>query len=240
VRIHGRGPSGFDSPCERHSTLSVRHQEAKQAARAQFDRWASSYDRSWLRELIFYPAMRVCREEILRWQQRRGGGPYDLLDVGCATGRFLLSLLDSSDARQLVGLDYSAEMIRRFGEKIAALGDRRLRAVHGDAERLPFDAACFDVVTCCNSFHHYPHQAAVLREFHRVLRRGGVLVLVDGFRDNVIGWVLFDVAVGAAEKNVHHAAWSQVRQMCEAAGFAEIRQRKLNVLVPLLVTVAAK
>ncbi len=79
-----------------------------------------------------------------------------------------------------------------------------------------------------------------MTEFYRVLRPGGVLILVDGFRDNVVGWVVFDVGVKLFEKNIHHAAWSEVRSLVQSAGFSTCRQRKLNILVPLLVTVATK
>ncbi len=77
-----------------------------------------------------------------------------------------------------------------------------------------------------------------MREFRRVLRPGGMLILIDGFRDNVIGWVIFDVAVALVERMVHHASWSEVRVMLEQAGFNGIQQRKVNVLAPLLVSVA--
>ncbi len=73
-----------------------------------------------------------------------------------------------------------------------------------------------------------------------MLRPGGMLVLIDGFRDNVVGWIVFDVAVAFVEKAVHHAAWSAVRNMLAEAGFSTITQRKLNVLAPLLVSVAKK
>lgn len=211
----------------------------KTAAREQFERWSRSYDRSWLNELVFFPSIRACQEEILRWQQFRGPRAYRALDVGCGTGTLLMMLARDPRAERLVGLDYSPSMIRRLAAKIAqseAAG--RVHGVVADSERLPFPDRSFDVITCCNSFHHYPHQAAVIAGFHRVLRPGGMLVLIDGFRDNVIGWIVFDVGVGLAERNVHHAPWSSVRRMVEEAGFAEIHQRKLNVLAPLLVTVA--
>ena len=95
-------------------------------------------------------------------------------------------------------------------------------------------------MTCCNSFHHYPHQADAIAGFARVLRRGGILILIDGFRDNVIGWLIFDVFVEKIEKHVHHASWSECREMIDSAGFADLRQRKLNVLAPLLVNVAER
>ncbi|MBU0617942.1 MAG: class I SAM-dependent methyltransferase, partial [Planctomycetes bacterium] len=112
------------------------------------------------------------------------------------------------------------------------------RAIQADSERLPFPQSTFDVVTCCNSFHHYPHQAEAICGFRRVLRPNGLLVLIDGFRDNVIGWVVFDVGVAVVERHVHHASWSELRGMIHDASFAELHQRKKNVLAPLLINVA--
>ncbi len=218
-----------------------RHAAIRRSARDQFDRWARTYDRSWLNELVFYPTIRICLAELTRWQQARGGGPFRLLDVGCGTGLLLRLLTRRADAARLVGLDYSSEMLRRLTAAAAELpGGERIVAVQGDAERLPFADASFDLITCCNSFHHYPHQAAAVADFHRVLRPGGRLILVDGFRDNVIGWVVFDVAVARVEGNVHHAAWSHVRRLIETAGFRRVEQRKVNVLAPLLVSVAQR
>ncbi len=48
------------------------------------------------------------------WQVRRGGGPYQLVDVGCGTGNLLISLLDDPHAERLIGLDYSEEMVSRL------------------------------------------------------------------------------------------------------------------------------
>jgi len=211
----------------------------KQHARAHFERWALSYDRSWLNELVFFPAVRACQMEIARWQTPRGNVPFHVLDVGCGTGSLLALLARHARAERLVGLDYADAMIRRAAEKFAnSEYAGKLHAVRGDSERLPFGEHSFDVVTCCNSFHHYPHQAEAIRSFRRVLRPGGLLLLIDGFRDNVIGWVVFDVGVALVEKHVHHASWSELREMIGAAGFVETQQRKMNVLAPLLVNVA--
>lgn len=210
-------------------------------ARVHFDKWARSYDTSKLNALVFFPTIRACQEEILRWQKLRGEGPFRLLDVGCGTGWLLALTASWPTAERLVGLDASPEMLTKLEAKIAAAPDpTKLQAVHGDAEHLPFEDGSFDVLTCCNSFHHYPNQAGAIREFHRVLRPGGLLILVDGFRDNVVGWFVFDVGVASVERDVYHAPWSEVRDMINAAGFASLRQRKLNVLAPLLVSIARR
>lgn len=218
------------------------HRErVKRRARAHFDSWAASYDHSLLNQIVFYPTIRTCQEEIVRWQQQRGPAPYGLLDVGCGTGTLLSMLAADPHAEQLVGLDYSPEMVRRAADKCAGCDpQRRLEIVHADAEHLPFADGAFDILTCCNSFHHYPHPAAVINGFWRVLRPGGLLILIDGFRDNVIGWVVFDVFVAAIERHVRHLPWSEFRKLIEQAGFRELRQRKMNVLAPLLVNVGMR
>ena len=216
-----------------------RSAQIKRQSNAQFEKWALTYDRSWLNEFVFFPSVRACQEEVHRWLLTRDHAPFRMLDVGCGTGTLLAIMEACPQAELLVGLDYSDQMIRRAAQKFAG-ADRAgcLHAVRADAERLPFADASFDVLTCCNSFHHYPHQPFALREFRRVLRPGGLLVLIDGFRDNVVGWVIYDVAVVFVEQNVHHARWSEMRQMINAADFACLHQRKMNVLAPLLVNVA--
>lgn len=210
----------------------------KHHARSHFEKWALSYDRSLLNELVFYPSIRRCQEEIARWRQTSGVIRYRALDVGCGTGSLLTLLSADPAADRLIGLDYSANMVSAVREKIVARGlSARMQVIRGDSEHLPVADGAVDVLTCCNSFHHYPHQEQVLREFRRVLSPGGLLVLIDGFRDNVIGWLVFDVVVAGVEKHVHHAAWSDVRRMCATAGFSDVRQSKLNVLAPLLVTI---
>lgn len=218
-----------------------RDAQAKTRARQQFEKWALSYDRSKLNELIFYPCIRACQEEILRWQARRGAQSFAALDVGCGTGSLLAILSRDPLATRLVGLDYSPTMIAHAQEKFAQVRTTaELEAVVGDAEHLPFDEASFDVVTCCNSFHHYPNQAEAIRGFHRVLKPGGLLLLLDGFRDNVIGWFVFDVCVTSIERDVYHVPWSEMRAMIRAAGFRDLRQRKMNVFAPVLVNAAQR
>lgn len=212
---------------------------AKQSAKHQFERWAASYDRSILQRFVFRPSYRAFLEEVTRW--RLGDpAPFDALDVGCGTGSWSAMLAACPlPARRIVGLDYSHTMCRLARDKAATIESDLLHFVHGDSEHLPFPDGSFDVLTCANSFHHYPHQAAVVREFRRVLRPGGRLMIIDGFRDNLIGWVAFDVFVTRAEGNVSHAPWSVMRRYALEAGFADVTQRKFGVWIPLFITVAA-
>ncbi len=56
---------------------------------------------------------------------------------------------------------------------------KNVELVVGDCENLPFEANSFDVVICCESFHHYPNPQDFFNSVSRVLRPGGRLVLRD-------------------------------------------------------------
>jgi ubiquinone/menaquinone biosynthesis C-methylase UbiE len=48
-----------------------------------------------------------------------------------------------------------------------------------DAERLPFPAHTFEIVTCRIAPHHFPDVAAFVRECARITKPGGLVVVVD-------------------------------------------------------------
>jgi ubiquinone/menaquinone biosynthesis C-methylase UbiE len=208
----------------------------KQVAHSEFENWAHSYDRSILNHFLFRPSYHAFLEEIVRW---RGldAEPIDLLDIGCGTGTLAAMLIGSPLKVRVVGLDYAESMAMAAARKAreACAGDRA-RFTRADSEHLPFADGAFDVITCSNSFHHYPDQQHCVRQMRRVLRHGGRLMIIDGFRDNIIGHVTYDVIIGHVEKAVHHATWTQMHGYFENAGFTEIRHRKINILFPLLMT----
>jgi ubiquinone/menaquinone biosynthesis C-methylase UbiE len=104
-------------------------------------------------------------------------GAERLLDAGCGPGHTALAF--APRVAEVVAVDLTEAMLAQ-GRKLAR--DRNLANVifqRGDVERLPFPDASFDIVTSRYSAHHYPHPVVALREFARVLRPGGVFLLVD-------------------------------------------------------------
>ena len=234
-------PADASTGATHHDDATHHRRVVKSNARKQFDNWARSYDRSIVRHLLFDPSYRMFMEELHRWR-RDESEPFDLLDIGCGTGTWTAMVAGSPlPSRRIVGLDYSLSMTQVAHEKAAAIGEGAPEFVNGDSEHLPFADRSFDVVTCSNSFHHYPHQAATIKEMHRVLRPGGRLLLIDGFRDNVIGWFVFDVIITTFESTpnakVFHAPWTTMRDYFLDAGFRDVRHRKTNIWTPIFLTV---
>ncbi|MCP4250408.1 MAG: class I SAM-dependent methyltransferase [bacterium] len=209
---------------------------ARNQARRQFEAWADTYDQSLLNRFLFRPCYLLLLEELARWH-RRHQRAFRVLDVGCGTGTLALMVAASRLPASVVGLDYAPAMCAEATRKAADRGaTQRTRFLAGDSEHLPFADETFDLITCSNSFHHYPDQQAVVTGMRRLLRPGGRLIILDGFRDTVVGWFVFDVIIARVEKDVFHAPWPAMHDYFVKAGLTNIRRRKINFWFPVLAT----
>lgn len=202
--------------------------EHKRRAHAEFSVWARTYDAHWLNHFLFEPSHALLLKEL------RPLAPGRLLDVGCGTGELAGRL--AGRGWQVVGLDLCERMLRQARFKSnGSTGSVCLTA--GDSEHLPMAAGSFDVVTCANSFHHYPHQGAVVGEMFRVLRPGGRLLLLDGWPDQFIGRIVYDLIIARVEGGaVWHRESGDVRAMLRNARFRNVIQKRTYSLFPVLLT----
>ncbi len=95
-----------------------------------------------------------------------------ILEVGAGTGRDSLELAERG--AEVWTLDYSDESLAL----IRQAGGEQLQIVCGDALALPFRDESFDIVFHQGLLEHFRQPLDLLAENHRVLRRGGFL-LVD-------------------------------------------------------------
>lgn len=197
-------------------------------AQAQFDQWSRSYDRSVLQAVLFGPSHDLILKH-LRPSDRR------LLDIGCGTGRLLSRVVAARRGMEAVGLDLSSPMLEMCVAR-CRFWNERTAVVRGDSQHLPFANDSFDAITCSHSFHHYPDQVRVVAEMHRVLRPGGRLLVIDGYRDNPWGWLIFDVLVPWREGEVQHCSARRLRELFAAAGFSEVEQRLHCLPIPFMLT----
>jgi SAM-dependent methyltransferase len=98
-----------------------------------------------------------------------------VVDVGAGTGK-LTRLLVPSGAR-VIAAEPVAEMRAKLQE-----AEPRAEAIDATAEELPLADGAADAITVAQAFNWFDHDRA-LPELHRVLRPGGLLVLVWNMRD---------------------------------------------------------
>jgi ubiquinone/menaquinone biosynthesis C-methylase UbiE len=102
-------------------------------------------------------------------------GPFSVLDVGAGTGTYLRKIVNKYEVRRACGVDLSVRMLRQAARKLGA----RARLQIGDARQLQFPDREFDVLLVCRVASHLLELEVAAREFCRVLRPGGHLILSD-------------------------------------------------------------
>jgi demethylmenaquinone methyltransferase/2-methoxy-6-polyprenyl-1,4-benzoquinol methylase len=103
-----------------------------------------------------------------------------ILDVGGGTGALARRLHDALGA-QVTVLDPTPEMLGYIPQ------DGPVKAVHGTAESMPFENDSFDALIVTDAFHHFRDQPGAVREFCRVVRAGGGVLVVEL---DPTGWVM--------------------------------------------------
>jgi demethylmenaquinone methyltransferase / 2-methoxy-6-polyprenyl-1,4-benzoquinol methylase len=113
-----------------------------------------------------------------------------VLDVCCGTGDLTMALLKlrPPEARPILAADFARGMLQRGAQKFAALAARRSPGggrspsaipIEADALHLPLAAGSLDLVVTAFGFRNLANYEAGLREFHRVLKPGGQLGILE-------------------------------------------------------------
>jgi ubiquinone/menaquinone biosynthesis C-methylase UbiE len=99
------------------------------------------------------------------------------LDIGTGAGHTAMAL--APRVASVVLTDPVPAMLATARRLAAGAGIANLEFVEAVAERLPFPAACFDIVTTRLAAHHFDDVALAFREIARVLRPGGAFIFID-------------------------------------------------------------
>jgi ubiquinone/menaquinone biosynthesis C-methylase UbiE len=102
-----------------------------------------------------------------------------ILDAGCGPGLVMKRLVQANEGKKIrvTGLDLSNRMINRARGRLKNFSVRFFVA---DLNRpLEFSESSFDKVVCSNTLYALQDPRSVIVEFHRVLKRGGTLIIAN-------------------------------------------------------------
>jgi arsenite methyltransferase len=103
-----------------------------------------------------------------------------VLDVGSGAGTdSVVAALMVGAEGAVTGIDMTPEMLEKARAGAAELVLENVTFVEGEAERLPFGDASFDVVISNGVIDLVPDKDSVFSELHRVLAPGGRLQIAD-------------------------------------------------------------
>lgn len=147
-------------------------------------------------------------------------------DIGCGTGVFLKAAKQKYPGVKFIGLDPD--------EKALAIAERRFAKVKIEvelkqafAESLPLSDSSTDVCFSTLAFHHMPDEIKqkAVREIHRVLKPGGVVVIADFGPSStfLFSWLL---PLFENVEYLHGNLQGLIRKYLQEAGFADMRIEK--------------
>lgn len=217
----------------------------KEHIEKMFDAVAPTYDS--LNHIMSLGVDRKWRRKAVR--EIAAPGVKKVLDVACGTGDSSIAIAKAlPEGGTVTGIDISDGMMALVAEKAAKAGvEIALRKEDGEATS--FEEGSFDCVTCSFGIRNFEHKGKGLAEFHRVLKDGGKLVILELSvpRNRVVRWI-YDIYfmhilpwIGGAvsgEKSayrylpasVHNfPAPEKFREMLSQAGFSDVREKAFSL-----------
>lgn len=138
----------------------------------------------------------------------------NVADLGAGEGT--LSQLLAKTAKKVIAVDNSPKMVE-FGAKLAAQhGFTNLEYRLGDIEDPPIEKGTIDLAILSQALHHAIHPERAIASAHRILKKGGRLVVLDllSHRFDRARELYADHWLGFSEVQLH--------QFLEDAGFSKI------------------
>jgi MPBQ/MSBQ methyltransferase len=166
------------------------------------------YDK-WINPLFWTPRMRDHALAAAQLDRR----DLDTLDAGAGTGFTTDGIVAHVHPAHVTMLDQSPHQLARAARRPALASCRRLL---GDAEALPFEDGAFDRYVSAGSIEYWPDPQRGIAEAYRVLRPGGVAVVIGPVRPaDRLARALADLWMLFPEEE-------QYREWFERAGFADV------------------
>lgn len=138
-----------------------------------WDFWANKYDKLWVQKYSLTPT----RNEIIKIIKDEKQ-PNTILDMGCGTGQLTRELSDICPSADIVGVDYSSEMISIAKENAKNAGKNKLSYFNDSVDTFIVKEKV-NIVTCSHSFPYYKNKKDAFKFFSESLVDGGLLLLAQ-------------------------------------------------------------
>ncbi|MCP4118473.1 MAG: class I SAM-dependent methyltransferase [Desulfobacteraceae bacterium] len=160
-----------------------------------------------------------------------------ILDVGTGTGEMALAVAEKAAAVE--GVDLTPEMIETAKAKAARKGCGNIRFSVQDASALEFSDNSFDAVIVSNLLHVIGTPDQVLREIHRVLIPGGMLVAPTFLHKETVVSLFLSLLYQVKGFPIHHRfSTKSLAGLINHSGFKVLSQTRLPGVMPLSHVVA--
>lgn len=157
-----------------------------------------------------------------------------VLDAGCGAGHTALTV--APHAAEVIAYDLTAAMLKQVDQLAAARELTNITTLRGDVAELPFADASFDRVVSRFSAHHWTQPLVALREFKRVLKPEGFIVLTDviALDDLTVDTYLQAIELLRDPSHVRDHTVAQWHALFTAAGFTPETVDQFDIPLPFV------
>lgn len=157
---------------EGEGSSAKRYTQRRFSDQTEVDYWESVYDRQDFLGSCYKQRM----NQALSWLDGVNL-PKDamILDAGCGAG-----VVAGEVARRghlVFGMDFSRDMVDRANTLCNTRAGLNVQLLQGDIQRLPFKDSSFDSIVCLGVITYLRSEENAVREFSRVLKPQGILIL---------------------------------------------------------------
>lgn len=143
---------------------------------AVFESIAPQYDQ--MNSILSFGMHKIWRKFAMKKMNVQAG--QKAIDLCCGTCDWTISLAQASRDGEVIGLDFSQLMLDYGAVKVKENQlDHIIQLVNGNAMELPYPDHSFDYATIGFALRNVPDIHQVLREMHRVVKPGGLVVSLE-------------------------------------------------------------
>ena len=106
-----------------------------------------------------------------------------LVDFGCGPGYYTIEL--AKKAKKVVAVDLSSEMLKKAKRKAEKTGVKNIEFMQSDGRNLQLEDGSVDLILLVTVYHEVGDGEVVLKEFGRVLKQDGKLVIVENIKKGI-------------------------------------------------------
>jgi SAM-dependent methyltransferase len=112
-----------------------------------------------------------------------------IMDYGCGPANDLVGFLNYTNASQVIGIDVSTKALNLAKHRLALheFDPQRVKLIKvSDAlPKIPLEDLTIDYIYCEGVLHHTSNPQAILKEFHRTLKKDGNVTIMIYNRDSL-------------------------------------------------------
>jgi len=105
------------------------------------------------------------------------------MDFGCGPGFYTIEL--AKKAKNVVAVDLSPEMLKKAQNKAAKAGVKNIQFLQSNGTNIQLEDGSVDLILLVTVYHEVGENEAVLKEFSRILKPDGKLVVVEVIKKGI-------------------------------------------------------